>query len=286
MNKAMVLLIFLVISLNSYAQIGVSQTDFNDQSRERLISAFVFYPTNETPTKTFAENIAFQGLSGAENAEPLQGEFPLYIMAHGTSGNWKNLTWLVKSLAESAVVVSANYPGYTSGEATPESVIKPWDQAKDVSFLIDAVLASPFGGSIDRKKVVVIGSSLGGCSALAVAGAIIDLTKYQVFCKTHIDKSCSYFEEALESLSVATINEGKQSVYDSRVSAAIALAPGFTESMTLESLESSSTPMLIISAENDRNVPLKTPLPNIPKNIDHYQISEASHFREHAIKSL
>lgn len=271
-------LFFLILPSILFAQVGFSELEFKDKLRDRLIETFIFHPTNETSVKLFAENIAFYGFSAAQNSSVSKDKLPLYVLAHGTSGNWKNTSWLAKELAENAIVVTANFPNYTTGQATPESVLKPWDQVKDVSFLIGAIFASPYGKYIDQSRVAVIGNSLGGYTAMAVSGARIDLRKYQEFCETYSDKSCAYFKESLDNLSSENIETAKQSLYDKRVKAGIALTPGFTESMTQNSLESSKTPLLIISAENDLNVPPKTHLSNIPQHIEQYQVKEASHF--------
>ncbi len=278
MTKIAFILALLFFPLSLFAQIGLSKIEFQDSSRDRVISTFVFYPTDDPSTTNFAENIAFYGFSAAEKSSVSKSGLPLFILAHGTSGNWKNTSWLAKELANKAIVISANYPNYTTGEATPDSVLKPWDQPKDVSFLIDAIFSSSFGKHIDQNKIVVIGNSLGGYTAMALAGATIDLRLYQEFCKTHSDRSCTYFKEALEKLSSANIEAAKQSLFDKRIKAGIAITPGFTESMPPTPLSNSTTPMLIISAENDLNVPPKTHLSNIPENIEHYQIQEASHF--------
>ncbi|MGD9162970.1 MAG: alpha/beta fold hydrolase [Desulfobacteraceae bacterium] len=278
MTKTILVFTLLLFPFSSFAQIGLSKIEFKDKLRNRMINTFVFYPTDETLTSTFAENAAFYGFRAVENSSVSKDGLPFYILVHGTSGNWRNTSWLAKELAKNAIVVSANFPDYTTGEATPEFVLKPWNQPKDVSFLIDAVSASPFGKHIDQNRVVVIGNSLGGYTAMALSGATIDLRRYQEFCKTHSDKSCAYFQEAIEKLSTTNIEKAKQSLFDKRIKASIAITPGFTESMSRESLKDSKTPMLIISAENDLNIPAKTHLSNIPENIEQHQIKESSHF--------
>jgi len=277
MKKTILAFSILLISLPSIAHIGLSEMSFKDDTRDRVIQSYIFYPTEQEPTKKYAENIAFYGFDAAEGAKVSKNKLPLFILAHGTSGNWKNTSWLTKVFAEGAIVVSANFPNYTTGQATPESVLKPWDQAKDVSFLIDSVFKSSFATFIDRSKVVVIGTSLGGYTAMALSGAVLNLEKYPEFCKVHFDKACGYFEVALNQLTSENIEQAKQNLIDERIKFSIALAPGFTESMTQKSLKSLTTPTLIISAEHDKNVPPKTHLANIPENIEQYQINDASH---------
>lgn len=269
---------FFLFPISSFANIGLSMIEFEDISRNRLIPSFIFYPTDKPATELFAENIAFYGFTAKENAGVSKYNLPLYVLVHGTSGNWKNTSWLASELASSAIVVSADFPDYTTGEATPESVLKPWNQPKDVSFLIKEILASRFGKHIDPNKIAVIGNSLGGYTALALAGAIIDLRKYQEFCEIHADKSCSYFRPALANLTTEDIEKANQSLFDKRIKAAIAITPGFGESMDEKALMDSHVPMLIINAENDTNVPAKTHLANIPANVAQHTINAASHF--------
>jgi len=278
MKKTLLTLFTLLFSLPSIAHIGLSEISFKDDTRNRVIKSYIFYPTGQEPTKKYAENIAFYGFNAAEGAKVSKGKLPLFILAHGTSGNWKNTSWLAKVLAEDAIVISADFPNYTTGQATPESVLKPWDQAKDVSFLIDSIAKGSFAKYIDHNKIVVIGSSLGGYTAMALSGAMLDLGKYPEFCKVNSDTACLYFEAALNNLSSDNIVQAKQVLTDKRVKLAIALTPGFTESMTQDSLKSLTTPILIISAEHDKNVPPATHLSNIPDNIEQYQIKAASHF--------
>lgn len=279
MNKINIIIVLIILTfpLSSIAQIGISEISFKDDSRNRVLNGYIFYPTNQKATKKYAENIAFYGVEAVENANVSKNGLSLIILVHGTSGNWKNLSWIAKELAENSLVISVNFPDYTTGQATPESILKPWDQAKDVSFLIDSISTSSFGRYFDHNKIAVIGTSLGGYTAMALSGVILNLEKYIDFCKVNVDKSCSYFENALNQLSSENIERAKQNLYDKKVKVAIALAPGFTESMSQQSLKSAITPMLIISAENDKNVPPQTHLSNIPDSIEQYQIKEASH---------
>ena len=69
---------------------------------------------------------------------------------------------------------------------------------------------------------------------------------------------------------------------DSRLSAAVAIAPGFTESLTTESLQSLETPLLLIVAEYDQQLPpathVKPVLSFLPQNSRYIEIGEAQHF--------
>ncbi|HHX8281290.1 TPA: hypothetical protein ACVOZE_004571, partial [Vibrio diabolicus] len=140
--KRIVLASLCCLSSASMAAIGIAEDNYQDNERHRLIETKLFYPTTTTASEAiFAENIAFYGFKAAKSAIPKGRGFPLYILVHGTSGNWKNLSWLGSELAENgAFVVSANHPTYTTGQATPEGVLRMWEQPRDVSFLIDQII--------------------------------------------------------------------------------------------------------------------------------------------------
>lgn len=101
---------------------------------------------------------------------PLEGEaaHPLIVHSHGILSSRTEITYIMEALASRGyVVVAADYPlsnGGAEGGATANDVS---GQARDVSFLIDSVLAlsdseKPFPGSIDRDRIGLSGYSLGG----------------------------------------------------------------------------------------------------------------------------
>ena len=63
--------------------------------------------------------------------------------------------------------------GYESN-ARLEAVAVWWDRPRDLSVLIDKLLAGPrFGSRIDPRRIGVAGFSIGGYTALATVGARI-----------------------------------------------------------------------------------------------------------------
>jgi predicted dienelactone hydrolase len=184
--------------------------------------------------------------------------------------------------ADGAVVVAADHPGQTSGDATPASVIRVWHQPDDLRFLLDAVLHSKFGQHIDRNKVAVIGYSLGGYSALAAAGAIVDIDKYVQFCAVNDDAACTYFRPAFATLDPEYFAAASQDHAIAGVAASVAIAPGLVESMMPASTRNIAVPILIVGAELDHNVPpathLRPFLENFPRSTEYTEIPGAKHF--------
>jgi predicted dienelactone hydrolase len=283
MKQLLVLTIFLITNY-AFSQIGIKQYRFEDVTRNRLLKTTILYPTKDTADQTFGGNKVFEGFGATLNAEiDTNIRYPLCFLIHGTSGNWKNLSWIGKELATKGyIVVAANHPGSTTGDAQPETVIQMWNQPQDVSFLLDTLLQTAYAPIIDTNSIFVIGSSLGGYSALALTGARLNFEKFPAFCKTHEDISSQYFRPVLPSINQVFIEKANQSLYDNRIDRAVAMVPGFMEVIDLENKKSIRKPSLIIGASLDENVPPRTHYhpfkPNFPSNWSYIEILEATHF--------
>jgi predicted dienelactone hydrolase len=282
--KKLTLLSMTLFSQLCFADIGIVSESYLDTVRDRKIDTNIFYPTkSDQKQQTFAENAAFYGIKAVKNAIIKGDKLPVYFLVHGTSGNWKNQSWLAKELAnKGALVIAANHPGYTSGEASPINVLRMWEQPRDVSFLIDQVLSGKYASVIDSSNITVIGYSLGGYTAMALAGVRFDILGFEKFCISSQDKSCRYFSDAFTQLTKEDRSMITASYKDSRVTHSIAITPGYIPAIQANSLAELNTKTLIIGAELDKNVPPNTQLlPYLQGhmgNIVYREISQASHF--------
>lgn len=277
------LVIFLILIPSAQAGVGFSTATFTDQHRDRSLATFFWYPSEDKEIEVIAGNVAFEGFKASQNAKIQDGTFPLYVLVHGTSGNWKNLSWLAAALAkEGAFVMAANHPDYTSGNSSPASVMKMWDQPKDISFLLDRVFSSDFSEYLDKDRINVIGYSLGGYSALALAGAVLDMKSYLSFCLENLDKACEYFSSTFPDFNDSFYENASKNHIDDRIMTSIAIAPGFVESMTDVSLANIDIPVLIIGAEHDKNIPPATHFEpkrrKFSETTEYQEINDASHF--------
>jgi predicted dienelactone hydrolase len=277
------LLLFLFVPIFMYANVGFSQQTFTDKTRDRVLQTSIWYPTQAKQVSVFGENVVFKGFEASKDAKIKKGKYPLFVLVHGTSGNWKNLSWLAYKLAQNgAIVIAANHPGYTSADATPSGVIRAWNQPLDVSFLLDAFLKSKYQSVLNEKKIYVIGYSLGGYSAMALAGARLDMKDYLVFCASNKDESCKYFQKTFSGFDAKFYEKSSKDYGDKRVSGIVAIAPGFVEAMRDKSLKNITIPTLIIGAQKDKNVPPSThfyrKMKVFSKAIRYKEISDASHF--------
>lgn len=248
----------------------------------RVLKTAIWYPTFDKKKETFAQNAAFKGFKASNASEIKDKKFPLIIFVHGTSGNWRNLSWLANDLAKNNIIMAANHPGYTSKDSNPKSVFRVWTQAKDVSFLITKALRSDFGNYIDKDNIYVLGFSLGAYTALALSGAKLDMSKYKTFCMKYNDKACEYFKNATSIINKEYLKKSSQDLSDKRIKKSIAFAPGFMQSMTNESLKKIIIPTLVVGAQFDHNVPVETVIKAkfkyFSKTMFYKEIEDASHF--------
>lgn len=285
MKKLTLLPLFLcfLLSAPALAGVGMIETQFTDAQRGRTLKTHIWYPCDGGPAARLAENAVFQGFDAVTDGPVRQGTYPLYVLLHGTTGNWRNLSWLAARLAENgAVVCAANHPGYTSGDGDPASIIRAWEQPRDAGFLAGEMLQSKFKAYIDPSRVYAVGYSLGGYSCLALAGARMDLHRLVGFCGENQDRSCRYFSPAFSGLQDQDFIDAAQDLTDARFTAAVAIAPGFLESCTAESLGGIRIPVLIIGAGRDENIPPATHfrprLKDLPPSVVYKEVPDAAHF--------
>lgn len=124
---------------------------------------------------------------------------PLIVLSHGFGSDRRFLTYLARHLASYGFTVAAlEHPGSNFswlngvsiggniGDLLPGSEFI--DRPQDVSFMLDqlAILNQQDGalaGKLNTEQVSVIGHSLGGYTALALAGGELHLKELRQYCK-------------------------------------------------------------------------------------------------------
>ena len=259
-------------------------TELTDESRERTMEVWIWGPGERQETASrVGGNGVFEPVDGRTGNSFVPGEHPLLVFFHGTNGNTRSIAWLSAALATRGyIVVSANHPGSTSLDVSEESVLQTWLQASDGSFLIDELLASSqFGPSIDVERIGSIGFSLGGYSALAIAGARLRIDELQAFCREAPEEAtCELFPNALYGPSVKGEPQNRD-VADPRIRAAVSLAPGFVPALDRMSLTAIDAPVLVIAGSADEMLPVARHarlLAGRLKRGEYAELSYASHF--------
>ncbi|PIL21428.1 hypothetical protein P775_04515 [Puniceibacterium antarcticum] len=211
------------------------------------IDSVVWYPTSETtPVTIVAENPVFVGVPVVQNASVAGGLHPVAVLSHGYSGMWRNQAWLAERLASAGyIVASLNHPGTTYGDMDPLWASEPSNRPKQLSRVLDALLADKsLAPQIDRNRISVIGHSLGGSTALMLAGGAFSTARLLEACGDSTDKMvCTVYRKdgAEADAPLATTR-------DSRIIAAVLLDMEGIRGFTPESLNSLPIPVLALAA--------------------------------------
>ena len=211
---------------------------------------------------------------GAEFATKSQ-KYPLILMSHGTGGASMQMMWLGRELAaEGYIVAAVDHHGNTAAEDKfdPRGFRMPWERAKDLSTVLDLLLADPnWGPRIDVNNIGVAGFSLGGYTVTALAGGRLDFDQFEAFCQnSRKDKTCeeqSEFPEADKKFDemlkanpelAKRMSEHRSDFSDDRIKAVVALAPALSQALTEESLKDIAVPYFIIVGDMDQTAPPAT----------------------------
>lgn len=237
-----------------YGKITVTAT----HRTEPLVGA-VWYPTGHTADRSLiGDNAVFQGTPAVVGVTPGDGKFPLVVMSHGTGGSMDDFAWLASQLAvRGAMVVAINHPGSTTGDLSPQRT-KLTDRATDLKATVTHILADPvFGPHIDPTRIISLGFSLGGATALNLAGVRMDRGLYQNYCATFGDAAMDCVFLAKGGVNLKDLPSSfEEDMRDQRITAAIAVDPGMTYSMTKESIAAMGMSVLLINLGN--NAPMKS----------------------------
>ncbi|MEE3660816.1 alpha/beta fold hydrolase [Brenneria sp. g21c3] len=242
----------LCFSSPTSSAVGYRQLDLADDRGGRALSGVVLYPTDAAgDTAPLGENTAFFGVPVINDAPPRSGLHPLAVLSHGYGGNWRNQLWLAYALAQKGYIVAAiNHPGTTSFDMKPALAAKLWLRPDDISRVITALQeSSDIAGKTASEQVAVIGHSLGGWTALAVAGARFNAERFAEDCLTRPQlASCKTYQAIGAGKDAKSRARIDASARDQRVSAVVSLDLGLASGFTPASLAAVSIPVLVIAA--------------------------------------
>lgn len=220
------------------------------------IEAVALYPTAALqPTSLVADNQLFVGVEVIKDA-PLDGAaHPVALLSHGFSGLWRNQAWLAERLAQAGyIVVAFNQPGTSFADVNPAWATDLSLRPQQVSRVLDALLANAaFGPQIDQKHIAVIGHSLGGATALLLAGGVFEPERLLGACADSTTKLvCTGYRKG-----GMTATTPIAATRDPRISAAVFLGMEGIRAFNPASLTNISIPVLALtSAVEDPALPL------------------------------
>lgn len=196
--------------------------------------------------------------------------WPVVLLSHGTGGTAQGMGWLGRRLAERGFVcIGVNHHGNTAVEPyLAEGFLCWWERSADLSAILDHLAAdASLGPRLDLDRVAVCGFSLGGHTALASAGAIFSMARFEAWRTSGampLDGPREFPDlvgqvAALEAGSAAfreSLARHGDDYRDPRVRAVLALAPAPTvRGFEPESLARIEAPARILAGEADTEAP-------------------------------
>ncbi|CCE00389.1 alpha/beta fold hydrolase [Bradyrhizobium sp. STM 3809] len=260
-------------------RVGFRQGRFEDASRTnwdgdgpRPVDWFAWYPAADDAVEA-GLSIApwpegwFKAGPAALNA-PLaaNGPYPLVVYSHGTGCNGLQFEWLARALAARGfVAVAVNHHGNSNAEPyRAEGFLCSWERPRDVSLLIDHLLAHPdIAGRIDPDRIFAVGYSLGGVTATSLLGAVMIRSPFEP--GANLGRGPREFPDLVDHL--PRLMEESQifrdswarmsaSYYDPRIKAALLLAPGRSvQGFSAESVAAINVPTRIMVGGADALLP-------------------------------
>lgn len=284
---------------------GVTNRDFADSSRSnwlgtglRPVRSVIWYPAGHggrseiindssqfpVPTTTIRD----------AKISPRRKKYPLILISHGAQGNAEQMRWLGYYLASRGyIAIAINHNG-TDEEERKTGMLSlsdfcMWERPKDVSIVLDKMLKDPeFSDKIDTSRIAAAGFSLGGATAIWVAGAIFtieELAKNEPEPPPILKASINRLVELTKTDSII-INSAKHSAdsfKDNRIKAVFALSPAIGQGFTKEGLKNIRVPVQIVVGDADvvapmdrdaghyaKNIPTARPLIILPGERGHY----------------
>ncbi len=283
-----------VITLSSHfstsaTEVGMISDHFVPTHRSEAANYFIWYPAiADGKIVTYGDNPIMYGKQARKNATPQSGKFPLVVLSHGGGGNAGQLGWLTEALVRAGyVVAAANHPGSTTGNASAKGILSLWQRPQDISQLLDRLGTHPsVSQKIDFADITALGFSAGGYTVLSLAGARPDVDKLIRYCEVSnkgkmTDNFCQLLfktggEDIFQQIDWQPAGKDYR---DKRINKIIAIDPGVSDAIRLETLKKMPEALLINLGEGDIQsvVDAKPLAKKMPKAI-YQQIADANHF--------
>lgn len=225
----------------------------------------------------------------------------LVVIAPGFEANRSFLGYLARHLASHGLtVVAIEHPSLARSGAPVSLKLDQLvpaaelvDRPKDISFVLDELTqlnqeSGSLQGKFNTQRVTVIGHSLGGYEALALAGAELNLDDLRSFCQ-----SSSLLQRVPADwlhCAAAGLPNRQLSLRDRRVVQAIALNPAIGQIFGKSGLTKVATPTLVLTSTNDSLAPAFSqqlqPFTQLPKpkylltaiGMTHLSVSDPANF--------
>lgn len=268
--------------------VGVHQFPAPSKERGIDLDVTVWYPAQPGgEAVSLGDSKLFVGTSAMRDA-PISGEkYPLILLSHGAglAGNPQALSWIAMPLASQGFVVAApTHPGNAGPKRSAAETMKLWLRSADLAATLDAIGTDTFfRDHLEQGKVGVLGLSMGGNTALAIAGARVDPKLLAAYCDTdRLNASlCGWVRQSGVDLHAMDLRLAGRDDRDKRIGFAMAIDPAPSDVFDTRSFAGITIPVDIVNLGRPGKIPLTTDASGIAKavaNARYATIADASHY--------
>jgi predicted dienelactone hydrolase len=288
MSLALALLIIPTVAAQrpdapSYAQRGpyrVGWQAFEVPDSERPLPVSVWYPAEgakEDEVIQYVDGLILLDGKAIEAGVPDRsaGPYPVVIFSHGSGGTRFQSIFMTEHLASYGfVVVSLDHPGNTildrlndpevfAQNTVVNFALRPLDVLRTIDFLAGLNSEGDLAGLMQLDNIGVSGHSFGGYTALAVAGAQLDLSGSDEFCADNPDAGfCRLGDSTALLAELRGIEAPADDLFpptrSDQIQAMILYAPASGLSLSPESISSITIPSLVIVGSGDEVTPAES----------------------------
>jgi predicted dienelactone hydrolase len=250
-------------SMPASAQVGLQRESWtlaNAEGPADTVPGMVWYPT---AAKSDGLRFGPFRLQAALGATPTKGRHPLVLISHGNGGTDIGHAWLAETLATAGyVVVAIRHPGSNYQDMSAKGrPIYFTERPRHLTKVLDQLLASErWAPLIDEGRIAAIGTSAGGHTVLALAGARPDPTRPARHCSVQgrglDDDATMCLQGGFTKAQPAPVPQGPGQPVDRRdprIRAVVADAP-LVMGLAPESLAGITVPLLVQYGSRDDNL--------------------------------
>ncbi|MDZ8054000.1 MAG: alpha/beta hydrolase [Aulosira sp. ZfuVER01] len=193
----------------------------------------------------------------------VQNAAPVIVISHGLGTDSSNFRYLANHLASYGFAVVVPNHADSEGQASEIAEADEFtDRPLDVKYILNELEKANqsdtrFKGQLNLQQVGVFGQSLGGYTALALAGAQINFAQLQKDCQPELLQDTWNMSLLLQCRALAVNKElGKElNLRDERVKAAIAVNPITSSIFGKAGLSQIQIPVMLVGSSDDTVAP-------------------------------
>lgn len=254
---------FTPYPVTPYPVCGYREISFFDRTSKSERMLLVWYPVDPQTEGTPSPN-PWDDFKVAIDAPPMTSKTkrPVIAISHGYTGNPHQLSWLIRGLVHGGfIVLGIQHRDLIDGKVH----LNLWQRPLDISTIIDQFSISSMRDAADLNKIGVAGYSLGGTTAIWIAGG--RSTKLDTLIPGPEYSSGEDFTRVDEALPTLNRPMMAKSWREPRVKAAFIMAPAWAWLFAEENLQTISIPTYLIASSADTVLVTKNNAGYFAKNI-------------------